>query len=442
MKIHAIGGYKEIGKNMTAAEIDNEVIIFDMGIHLEPYIQYTNDEDIQKISVDELRKIGAVPNDLVIDHLRDKVKAIIPSHAHLDHVGAIVYLSNRYNAPIICTPFTAEVIKAIVKDERINLKNDIKVINPNSTHKISEQTTVEFVNITHSTPHTVMVALHTKEGTILYANDFKFDNHPLIGRKPNYERLKELGEQGLKCLICDSTRADHPVKTPSEMVAKELLRDVLLGVDSEGKAIIVTTFSSHLARIKSIIEFGKKLQRKVVLLGRSLGKYVEAGENAGVVNFSDEVEMVRFGKQIGKRLNEIRKEGPENYLLVVTGHQGEPQSTLSKMVNGTFKFDFKSEDHVIFSCTIIPTETNIENRERLEKELKEKGVRVFRDIHVSGHAAKEDLRDLLNMVRPKHLIPAHGNTEMKESLMQLALQKGYQKGKTVHILSDGESLEL
>lgn len=440
MKIHTIGGYNEVGKNMTAIEIGNEAVILDMGIHLESYIRYTEDEDIENLSTEELRRVGAIPDDSVIEDIRDKIKAIIPTHAHLDHVGAILYLSNKYNAPIICTPFTAEVIKSIIKDEKINLRNQIKVLNINSTYRLSNNIKIEFINITHSIPQVVMVALHTKDGTLVYANDFKFDNHPIIGKKPNYERLRKLGKRGVKCLIVDSTRASEPVKTPSETVAKELLRDVLLGVDSRGKAVIITTFSSHLARLKSIIEFGHKMGRKIVLLGRSLAKYVEAGENIGIIKFSGQAEIVRYGKQIKRKLRQIEKEGPEKYLLVVTGHQGEPKSTLSKMAKKELKFKFRPEDHVIFSCTIIPSEINIINRKNLEEDLNNLRVRVFRDIHVSGHAAREDLRDLINMLNPQHIIPAHGNTDMKMSLANLAVEKGYKIEKNIHILKNGENL--
>jgi ribonuclease J len=436
MKIYAVGGYNEVGKNMTAVEVGDEAVILDMGLHLESYIKYTEDEDIEKISADELKKVGAIPDDSPIAHIKPKVKAIIPTHAHLDHVGALVYLSNKYHAPIFCTPFTAEVLKAIAKDENISLKNPIKVLNVNSTYKLSEKITIEFLNITHSTPQVVMVALHTTEGTLVYANDFKFDNHPIIGKKPDYDRLKSLGKRGVKCLVVDSTRADQPIKTPSETVAKEMLRDVMLGTDSTGKAIIITTFSSHLARLKSIIEFGKKLNRKIVFLGRSLAKYTEAGEKIGIVNFSREVEIVRFHKQIGKKLKEIERH-PERYLMAVTGHQGEQKSTLSKMVRGELQFKFRPEDHIIFSCTIIPSEINIENRKILEEELHHKGVRIFRDIHVSGHASREDLRDLLTMLKPEHIIPAHGNARMKTALGDLATEKGYEYGRNIHILRDG-----
>ena len=344
IEICTIGGYDEIGKNMTAIKVGEEVIIIDMGLHLDSYIKYTEEEndDIINISANELAKVGAIPNDNVIKDWKSKVKAIIPTHAHLDHVGAITFMSNTYKAPILCTPFTAEVIKTISTDEKIKLKNQIKVLNVNSMYYISNNIQIEFINMTHSTPQTVMVAVHTPEGIVLYANDFKFDNYPTLGKKPNYARLEELGEEGVKVLICDCTRAKQPIKTPSEMVAKEMLRDVMLGVESRNKAVIVTTFASHLARLKSIIEFGKKMDRKIVFLGRSLAKYTQAGENVDIINFSKDVDIVKFGKQIKKKIKEIEKDGKEKYLLVVTGHQGEPKSTLSKIVNGEVPFKFNS----------------------------------------------------------------------------------------------------
>jgi ribonuclease J len=287
-----------------------------------------------------------------------------------------------------------------------------------------------------------MVAVHTPEGVVLYANDFKFDNHPTLGKKPNYKRLEEIGKKGVKVLICDCTRARQPIKTPSELVAREMLRDVMLGVESKNKSVIVTTFASHLARLKSIIEFGKKMNRKIIFLGRSLAKYTQAGENIGLVNFSKDVEIVKFGKQIEKRLKKLEREGKEKYLLVVTGHQGEPRSALSRMVNGEIPFRFGSEDHIIFSCTIIPSEVNIKNRAELEKRLRQHGVRIFRDIHASGHASREDLRDLLNLVNPKNIIPAHGDDDMKQALVDLAIEKGYKKGKSVYMIHDGDKVSF
>ncbi len=443
IEICAVGGYNEVGKNMTAINIDGEVVIIDMGLHMENYIRHTEEsEDLRSLSAYELLKVEAIPDDSVIKDWKSSVKEIIPTHAHLDHVGALIFMANSYKAPIICTPFTREVIKAISTDEKIKLKNPIKTLNVNSSLNLTKNIKVEFINMTHSTPQTVMVALHTKYGVILYANDFKFDNHPIIGKEPNYKRLKELGKEGVLCAIVDCTRAEKPVKTPSENVAKEMLRDVMLGTDSKNKAVIITTFSSHLARLKSIVEFGKKMNRKIVFLGRSLAKYVQAGENIGIVNFSKDVEIVKFGRQIRRKLKKIEKDGREKYLLVVTGHQGEPKATLSKIIDREFQFRIYPEDHIIFSCTVIPSPTNIESRRVIEDKLRKLGVRLFKDIHVSGHAAREDLRDLLNLVQPKNIIPAHGNDAMKNAFVDLAKEKDYKVGKTIHVLKDGGKLKL
>jgi len=440
VEICTIGGYNEVGKNCTAIRVDDEVIIIDMGIHLESYIKYTQDEDVYDISAKQLIKAGAVPDISIIEKWKDKVKAIIPTHAHLDHVGAIPYLGNNFDAPILCTPFTAAVLKTILKDEDIKIRNEIKKVSPNAVYTISKKIRIEFINMTHSTPQTVMVAVHTPYGIVLYANDFKFDSMPVLGKKPNFDRLRELGKKGILALICDSTYAPLRAKTPSEAVAKEMLKEVMLGTESKDKAVIVTTFSSHLARLKSIIEFGKVMKRKILFLGRSLSKYVRAGEDINIIKFSDDADIIRFKGQINGRMKKVAK-NPGKYLLVVTGHQGEPKAILSRMARGEFPFKFSSEDQVIFSCKVIPTKLTQENREKLEKSLQNQGVRIFRDVHVSGHAAREDLRDLINMVKPKNIIPAHGERVMEDALADLADEMGFKKDK-IHIQQNGQCLSL
>ena len=444
VEIFTIGGYNEVGKNMTAVKVDDEVVIIDMGLHLPNYIKLTDDEreGMHLVSAESLKQAKAIPNDDIIESLKKKVKAIIPSHAHLDHIGAIPYLSNKYKADIIATPYTAAVLKAILKDERIKIRNHVKVISPNSVLNISKNIKVEFVNITHSTPQAVMIALHTKYGIVLYANDFKFDNNPVLGKKPNYEALERFGKQGVIALIVDALYAHSASKTPSESVARELLRDVMLNVNSKGKAVIVTTFSSHLARLKSIVEFGKQMHRKIVFLGRSLNKYIKAGEAVKIIDFSKDAEIVGFGKQIKHKLKKIQQKGPEKYLLVVTGHQGEPKSTLSRMITGALPFKFKSEDHVIFSSSIIPTPINQEARAEMEKKLKHLGVRIFTDIHVSGHAAREDLRDFVNMTKPKNIIPAHAEEKGVSAMIELCEEMGYKKGKNLYPARNGERIEI
>lgn len=440
LEICAVGGYDEVGKNMTAVKFGDEVVILDMGLHLENYIKYTEDEDILNLSGEELIRAGAIADISVIRDWNKNVRAIIPTHAHLDHVGAIPYISNRFSAPILCTPFTAAVVNAICTDMKIKLKNQLKTLNVNSIYHLSNNLVIEFVNVTHSTPQTVMVAIHTKKGIVIYANDFKFDLYPTLGNTPNFDKLRELGKKGVYALIVDSTYAYDARKMPSESVARQMLKDVMLGTNSKGKGIIITTFSSHLARLKSIIEFGKKLNRKIVFFGRSLAKYTKAGEDIGIIDFSKDVEIVAYGSKIKKKLKKIEKKR-DKYIFVVTGHQGEPKATLSKMVDGKINFHFNPEDHVIFSCKTIPSPTNIKNREHIEKVLKGYGVRIFKDIHVSGHAAREDLRDLINLVKPKHIIPAHGEPSMIAALKELALEMGY-KSDHIHLMSNGDKIRI
>ena len=441
IEIYAVGGYNEVGKNCTAINVDGEVLIIDLGIHLENYIRLTEDEDLVKINADKLMEVGAVPNISVLDNVKRNVKAIVIGHAHLDHVGAVPYVANKFNAPVICSPYTAEVLKNILKDDKIRINNDIKTLNLNSFYKISENIKIEFIHITHSVPQAALIAIHTDYGIILYANDFKFDLYPVLGKKPNFKRLEELGKEGIIASVVESTYASDARKMPSESVAREMLKDVLLGTDNKDNLIIVTTFSSHIARLKSIIEFGQKLNRKIIFLGRSLAKYVKAAENIGIVDFSKDVEIVKYSRQIERMLKKVDKDR-EKYLLIVTGHQGEPKSVLYKIAKGEFEFDLYPEDSVVFSCRTIPTPTNIENRDALENELKQTGVRIFKDIHQSGHAAREDLRDFINLVKPKNIIPAHGTKEMRGALAELCAEMGYKTGKNIFLIKDGQKIEL
>ncbi len=443
IEICTVGGYNEVGKNCTTIRVDDEIVVMDLGLHLENYIKYTEEEreELRFISGSKLIEVGAAPDISVIKQMKGEVKAIIPTHAHLDHIGAIPFLGHRFRkAEILCSPYTNAVLSAILKDEKIDLRNKIKVLNVNSVYKVSDKIKIEFINITHSTPQTVMVAIHTPEGIVLYANDFKFDNNPTLGKKPNYDRLKRL--KNVRALISDSIYSRDAMKTPSELVAKDMLKDVLLGVKSKNKALIVTTFSSHLARLKSIIECGRQLHRKIVFLGRSLSKYVSAGEDIGLINFSKDVELVKYRNQIKKRLRQIEKEGRDKYLIVMTGHQGEPKAVLSRIVHGSIPFSLYPNDILVFSCRVIPTKINIDNRKYLEDQLKKLGVRIFKDVHVSGHAAKEDDRDLLEILEPDHIIPAHAEDAKKIGLIELGNELGYKKGKTSHLMHDGDRLTL
>lgn len=443
MRIYTVGGYSEVGKNMTIVDLGEDAIIFDAGLYLPPIVAL---EEREKVFTEKrLREISAIPDDSSLDALgiRKKVRAIVIGHAHLDHVGAVPYLAHRYNAEIIATPFTAEVLRALIADSGMQFKNPIKAIQPNSFYTIKgkKDYQLEFINITHSTPQTSLIALRTPQGNVLYANDFKLDNSPQIGKKPNYEAIRKISKEGVKALIVESIYAAEERKTPSEKVAKDLLEDVMLTVDNKNAGIIVTTFSSHIARLKSIVEFGKKLNRKIVFIGRSLNKYVSSAIKSKICPFRKDIMLVSYKRRTEKILKRINSER-EKYLIVCTGHQGEPGSILDRISLNEMPFKLSPKDHVIFSSRTIPSEVNIENKENLDRKLKQRGVRIFNDVHVSGHAGREDLRDFINMINPQHIIPAHGDLAKLSALAELSRELGYKIGKNCHITQNLKHIDL
>lgn len=443
MKIYSIGGYNEVGKNMTAIDLGEDVILFDCGLYLPPIVELEESERVY--TEKRLRAIKAIPSDYILDKLdlRGKVRAIIPSHAHLDHIGAIPFLAHRYNADIIGTPFTMEVLKTLLKDEKINLRNKLRTIQPNSFCYVqgkNRKYQVDFINITHSTIQCSVLALHTPEGIVVYANDFKLDNSPTMGQKPNYEKLKEIAKEGVKVLIVDSLYSGDERKTASEKVAKTLLEEVLLTTNNDNVGLFITTFSSHIARLKSIVEFGKKLNRKVIFLGRSLNKYVGAASRVDMCPFRKDVEIATYRDQLEKKLKLINKKRGD-YMVVCTGHQGEPGSILDRLSRNKLPFQFNRSDHIIFSSSVIPAPSNIKNREGLDNRLKKRGTRLFNNIHVSGHAGREDLRDFLDLLNPEHIIPSHGAHDKIGPMVELSKEMGY-KPKNIHLLNDEQRLVI
>ncbi|MBI2449381.1 RNase J family beta-CASP ribonuclease [Candidatus Pacearchaeota archaeon] len=444
MKIHAIGGYNEVGKNMTALEIGKDVIIFDAGLYLPPIVELEEREKLDIYNERTLRDMKAIPDDLVLDRkgLTKNVRAILISHAHLDHVGAVPYLEHRYNAEIAGTPFTMEVLRELRK-EGMKIRNKLRYVHPNSQYivKGGQEYPAEFINITHSTLQTALIAVKTDEGYVVYANDFKLDNNPVIGKKPNYDAMRKLAQKGVKVLIIESLYAASSGKTPSERIARNLLEDVLLSTANENSLIIITTFSSHIARLKSIVEFGKKLNRKIIFLGRSLNKYVGAAIRVNLCSFHKDMSMFVYRNQINSILKKINK-NKKDYLIVCTGHQGEPGSVLDRIAKRETPLVLSNKDNIIFSSKVIPAEVNIANRTLLEKRLKRNGVRIFDEVHVSGHSSREDLRDFIDMLQPEHIIPAHGDMKKLSSLIDLATEMGYKYGKNCHMLQNGEHVIL
>ena len=443
MNITAIGGFSEVGKNMTFLENEEDAFIFDEGFFL-PAIVEMQEKEKGSYTEEKLRKVSAIPDDKIIEESAYKVRAQFIGHAHLDHVGAVPFISNRYNAPIYGTPFTNAVLDSLTLDANIFLRNKIKTIQPNSSFEVKgkkEIYQVEFINVTHSTPQTSIISLKTKEGNFMYANDFKLDDNPIIGLKPNYQRLKELSKERVKAIIVDSLYSGTDRKTPSERIAKHLLEEVLFGIGKENSAIFVTTFSSHIARLKSIVEFGERLGREIVFLGRSLDKYCKAAKEIGIAPFLNKVKICAYRKQIEKELQKIERRR-KDYLVVCTGHQGEPGSILERLSRGQLPFRFKQDDNLVFSSSVIPTEVNKENFSVMEERFKKRKVRIFRDVHVSGHAGREDLRDIIKILNPENIIPSHGDFSKTSPMVELCEEMGYKKDKNVHQLKDGESIKL
>jgi len=444
MKIHTIGGYDEVGKNMTALEYGEDVILFDSGLYLPAIIGVTEREKVATYK--GMTSLGALPDDAYLEKhgLREKVRAIVVSHAHLDHVGGIPYNAERYDAPVIGTPFTMEVLKVLMADNDQSIKNKIVAVQMDKSVEIKGKSgtyKIEFLSMTHSTIQSAIIAVHTPDGVVLYGNDYKLDNSPVFGNKPNYKRLKELSKQGIKALIIDCLYAPDDRKTPSEKIAKGLLEDVLFTTENRNSGIIITTFSSHIARLKTISEFGARLGREVIFLGRSLSKYTLAARNVGQASFMKNVKVYTYRRQVEKALQRVAK-NKKRYLVVCTGHQGEPGSILDRISRGQLKLNLNSNDHIIFSSKTIPTPENIKSKGEMDARLKRFKIRMFDNVHVSGHGGREDLRDIISLTAPEHVVPSHGDHTMTGAGAKLAVEMGYKMGKTVHLMANGKCLEL
>ncbi|MDR1820577.1 MAG: RNase J family beta-CASP ribonuclease [Methanobrevibacter sp.] len=440
VEVIAIGGYEEVGKNMTAVKVGDEVVIFDMGIHLDR-INIHEDTDIDRMHSLDLIERGVIPDDTLMREVDGKVIGIVFTHGHLDHIGAVAKLAHRYNAPIIATPYTTALIERTIKFERkFEVKNPIHSLNPGGKFKLSSKITLEFVRVTHSIPQAAIAVLHTPEGIIVYALDFKFDDYQKISPPPDYDRLKSLGKQGVLALIVESTdinRFDQP-KTYSERVAKLMLEDLMKKPLVEKKGMIITTFSSHIERIQTIADIAKNSDREILFLGRSMERFCGLAESLGILDLPSNAKVLGKPKEVNEALN-MADDEREKYLLVATGHQGEPDALLPRIASGRTPFTVKSGDYVIISAGIIPSPVNESNRHIMEKKLADSGARIYPNAHVSGHAGREDHRDFLRMLKPEHIIPAHGDLSMLSLYGELAEEEGYRIGKNVHILRNGQA---
>lgn len=427
MKVYTIGGYEKVGGNMTAIEVDEKIVIFDMGADIERVVE-------QGVKLEEMKTVEAieskvVPNDQEIKKRRNDVEAIVIGHGHQDHCRGVPKLAGAYDCPIIATPYTGDLIERFIEDDREYVNNNIVRMDTNEKFQISDDFELELVDMTHSIPQTALSVLRTNEGTVVYSLDFKLDDNPTLGSPVNYEKLEELGREDVKVYIVDCTRADEPGKTKSELETKKDLKRIISEENEKREGIIVTTFSSNIARLNNIIESNNG-RRDIVLLGRSLKEYTKDAEKRSLIDLS-EIEIASYKEEVEDILEEVSRD-KSDYLLLATGNQGEPNAMLSRITDGEYPYSIESNDLVIFSSVTIPTPVNELNRRYLERKLKQKGAKLEMDVHSHGHAMKEDHRKMMRLLNPEVVIPAHGGREKLSSCAELAREEGIEDVRISH----------
>ena len=446
IEIATIGGYEEVGRQMTAVRAGDDVVIFDMGLNLSKVLIHDNVETERMHSLD-LIDMGAIPDDRVMSDIEGDVQAIVPTHGHLDHIGAISKLAHRYNAPVVATPFTIELVKQqIESEEKFGVENDLIKMDAGETMSIGDSGNVdlEFVNVTHSIIDAINPVVHTPEGAIVYGLDKRMDHTPVIGDPVDMKRFREIGREGEGVLayIEDCTNAGKKGRTPSESVARRHLKDVMTSIEDYDGGIVATTFSSHIARVKSLVEFARDIGRQPVLLGRSMEKYSGTAERLGFIDFPGDVGMYGHRKSVDRTFKRIMNEGKEDYLPIVTGHQGEPRAMLTRMGRGETPYQLDDGDKVIFSARVIPEPTNEGQRYQSEQLLRMQGARIYDDIHVSGHLNQEGHYAMLDALQPQNVIPAHQDMGGFSHYVDLCRSEGYKLDRDLHVSQNGNVIQL
>jgi len=382
-----LGGSGEIGMNMNLfsyGKPDNQKwLIVDIGV---------------TFADDTLPGIDLIYPDpgFIIDK-KDDLLGIILTHAHEDHIGAIAHIWPQLKCNIYATPFTSVLIKEKFKEKKIEIGNNLKIVDLNGTIKLGPFT-IEFVTLTHSILEPNGLSIKTPVGTILHTGDWKCDPNPLIGNTINEKKLKQIGEQGVLAMICDSTNVFNPGRAGSELDVRQNLLKIM---QNKNKRIVVTSFASNVARMETIFYCAKKIERQISLVGRSMHRIYKAARQCGYLkNVIDPIDP-REAKKISK----------EKIVYLCTGSQGEPMGAMMRIAHYVHPDVFIEEgDTVIFSSKIIPG--NEKKLYNLHNQLVKNGIEVISEenefVHVSGHPNQEDLKDMYNWVKPKAIIPVHG----------------------------------
>lgn len=418
VKVYFLGGLNEIGKNFTVYECNNELIIVDCGMAFP-------DEDMLGIDI-------VIPDFSFVEENKDRIKGIVITHGHEDHIGALPFLLRKVNAPIYGTPLTLGLIEGKLKEHNLAGVTTLKVTRAGETIKLGSFD-VEFIHVNHSISDAVALAIHTPAGIVVHTGDFKIDCTPTEGEMIDLARFAELGNEGVLALLADSTNAERPGYTLTEQKVNDTLESLFY--EAEGRRIIVATFASNISRVQQIINCAVKNGRKVALSGRSMLNVMGIASELGYLNIPD-------GTLID--LSMINRYLPEQIVLITTGSQGETMSALARMaMNDHRQVSVGPNDFIIISARPIPG--NEKTVGVVVDELLKRGCRVvyesMYDVHVSGHACQEELKLIQSLVKPKFFVPVHGEQKHLRKNAKLAFDLGMSE-KNVYIGDNGHVIEI
>jgi ribonuclease J len=417
LRIIPLGGVGEIGKNMYVFEYGDDIVVVDCGLMFP-------DEEMFGIDL-------VIPDVTYLREKSDKVRAFLITHAHEDHVGGLPYVLPYFpDVPVYASTLARGLLGIKIKEHKLH-HNPLLPLDPGDNLEIGPFR-VEPFRISHSIPDAMGIALHTPIGTVVTTGDFKFDHTPVDGRRSDFAMLSRLGEDGVICLLSDSTRAENPGYTLSERTVGETFREIMEPLDGR---VIVATFASNIARIQQVLDAANAFDRKVAVVGRSMEQNFRIATDLGYLTFPP-------GQVVGK--DQIGSMPAGQIVIATTGSQGEPMAGLARMANRDHRFvEIQPGDTVIVSASPIPG--NEEYVARTIDNLFKAGANVYyhavKHAHVSGHASQEELKLMLGLTRPKYFIPIHGEFRMLVQHGRLAVETGVAP-ENVFIIENGQAVEF
>ena len=418
LKIIPLGGLHEVGKNITVFQYDNEMIVVDCGLSFP-------EDDMLGVDL-------VIPDITYIIKNQEKLKGMVITHGHEDHIGSVPYFLKQVNTPIYGTRLTLGLIKNKLEEHRLVDSTKLNEVNPGETIKLGKHFKVEFIQSSHSIPDSVMLAIHTPVGTVLHTGDFKVDYTPMDGKIMDFGRLAELGNKGVLALMSDSTNAERKGFTMSESTVGEVFEKLFTNCT---KRIVVATFASNVHRVQQIVNCAVKYGRKIAVCGRSMINMITTARELGYIECPDNLFI---------DIDMINNYTDDQLLIITTGSQGETMSALTRMASGTHrKVKITPNDLVIISANPIPG--NEKNVSKVIDSLMQIGAEVvysaLEDVHVSGHACQEEQKLILALTKPKYFIPVHGEYRHLIAHSETAKLMGVPK-ENIFKLENGKILEM